>query len=65
MTTTIIVDDTDGSITYSDGWKLAGASSLTSLEYNNTVHIGTTTGLELTFRFSGTLTFPTGEVSSS
>lgn len=53
MTTTVIIDDTDSSISYSDGWTLAGVSSARSSEYNSTVHIGSSNGLELTFSFSG------------
>ncbi|KIM22525.1 hypothetical protein M408DRAFT_28653 [Serendipita vermifera MAFF 305830] len=54
MTTTIIVDDSDLSSTiYSEGWTVAGVSDAKSLEYNSTVHIGASNGLELTFRFSG------------
>jgi hypothetical protein len=55
MSKTLIVDDTDPSITYTGNWPALGTITDTSHEFNGTIHRGDTTGQSMTYTFTGTM----------
>jgi hypothetical protein len=54
MSKTVIVDDTDPSISYTGNWQLLGAISDTDHEFNNTIHRGDANDQSLSYSFYGT-----------